>query len=160
MERLRQAAIACVALIGLLAMWYGIEEASLHGGAQRANAAPDTRRASLSAPASARTTTAAPAPASAAAPISGSTCNPSRLPIQMIVVRNAQEVKSSAGNWPDDPTLVREAETVIFSDGLIVTSNVEGTSDHLNDLGWASRRIQFLAAAGLKSKSKRLRRRG
>ena len=78
----------------------------------------------------------------------------------MIVVRNAQEVASSAANWPDDPTVLREAETVIFSDGRIVTSDVEGTSSHLNELGWASRRIEFLAAAGLTSKSKRLRRRG
>ncbi len=154
MERLRLTAVACVALIGLLAVWYGIEEASFYGSGQRSKAAhaSATRTASRPAP--------APVPAPAPEPISGGSCDPSRLPIQMIVVRNAQEVKSSAGNWPDDPTLVREAETVIFSDGLIVTSDVEGTSSHLNELGWASRRIEFLAAAGLKSKSKRLRRRG
>jgi hypothetical protein len=75
----------------------------------------------------------------------------------MIVVRNAAEVASSSDQWKSDPTLVREPRTVIFSDGRIVTSDVEATGSHLNELGWASRRIEFVAAAGLKSKSKRLR---
>jgi hypothetical protein len=166
MERLRLAAIACVALMGLLAVWYGIEEASDFHRGRRSSAAPAHAMAARSrlAPASSARTASLPAPSSESAaapqPISGGSCDPSRLPIQMIVVRNAQEVASSAGRWPDEPTLLRESETVVFSSGRIVTANVESTSPLLNELGWASRRIEFLAAAGLSSQSKRLRRRG
>jgi hypothetical protein len=172
MERLRLTAIACVALIGLLAVWYGIEEASDFQRGPRSRAAPARALAASSrlAPASSARTVSlrapslspSPSPGTAAAPqpISGGSCDPSRLPIQMIVVRNAQEVASSAGRWPDEPTLLRESETVVFSSGRIVTANVESTSALLNELGWASRRIEFLAAAGLSSQSKRLRRRG
>jgi len=162
MERLRLAAILCATLIGLLALWYGIEEASYYQGGQGKRTAPRSAMMTAARPAraAATRTTSLPVPAPSPEPISGGSCDPSRLPIQMIVVRNAQEVTSSAANWPDAPALVRENETVIFSNGLVATADVEGTSAHLHELGWASRRIEFMVAAGLRSKSTRLRRRG
>jgi hypothetical protein len=40
----------------------------------------------------------------------------------------------------------RDAETVIFHDGRVITANIEAAGRHLNDLGWGARGINVVAS--------------
>ena len=44
------------------------------------------------------------------------------------------------------PALVSTADTVIYADGRAVTSDLGSVSQHLNELGWASRPIEIVGA--------------
>jgi hypothetical protein len=79
-------------------------------------------------------------------------CDPADSPIMIVVVESPRKVASASAQWKTTPILVQDPETVVFTDGRIVTSNIEATGDRLQSLGWAHRDIEIVsglpAAAG------------
>jgi len=44
------------------------------------------------------------------------------------------------------PVVSRDAATVVFQDGRIITADLAGVDRHLNALGWSRRNIEFVAS--------------
>ena len=54
---------------------------------------------------------------------------------------------SSLSVWPTArPSSTRNAETVIFEDGRVITADVEAAGDRLNELGWNGRELQLVSS--------------
>jgi hypothetical protein len=62
----------------------------------------------------------------------------------IVVVESPRKVKSASARWKDTPIVRQDAETVVFSDGRIVTSQVEATGPLLQSLGWTHRPIEIV----------------
>jgi hypothetical protein len=73
-------------------------------------------------------------------------CPPDTGPVAVLVVGSAGAVKSAAAQYAGLPILHRDAETVIFEDGRVITSNVEAVGDYLNELGWSGRELELLGS--------------
>jgi hypothetical protein len=73
-------------------------------------------------------------------------CPPETGPVTVLIVDSERAVKSAAAQYTDEPILRRDAETVIFEDGRVITSKVEEVSHHLNELGWSGRELQLLGS--------------
>lgn len=78
----------------------------------------------------------------------GESCDPAayRGPVSLLIVQSGQKVQAFAASVKDAPILARDATTVVFGDGRVVTSDVEKASAHLNQLGWGGRRIDVVAS--------------
>ena len=72
-------------------------------------------------------------------------CDPAASPVMIIVVESPRKVASASALWKDTPILVQDPETVVFTDGRIVTSSIEATGDRLQSLGWAHRDIEIVS---------------
>ena len=78
----------------------------------------------------------------------GQSCEapPATGPIALYILANAKKVHSFAATVRDGKVVRKGPKTVIFQDGRVVTADVEETSRHLNELGWAARPIQIAAS--------------
>jgi hypothetical protein len=75
-------------------------------------------------------------------------CNPGDQQggVSILVVATRQRVKQFAASVRDTRVVRRDAETVLFEDGRVVTSNVEALGPHLNALGWGQRKIAIVGS--------------
>jgi hypothetical protein len=88
---------------------------------------------------------AKPPPSSQAQESAGAgICDPSAAPVMIVVVPSPKKVKSAAELWKATPIVARDPETVVFADGRIVTSRLEGTGDYVQNLGWTHRDIEIV----------------
>ena len=71
-------------------------------------------------------------------------CDPASSPVMIVVVDSPHQVQSASALWRDTPKVVQEPEVVVFADGRIVTSDPEAAGEHLQSLGWASRKIDIV----------------
>jgi hypothetical protein len=71
-------------------------------------------------------------------------CDTGSSPVMIVVVESPQRVQSASALWKATPIVVQEAETVVFADGRIVTSQIEAAGEHLQSLGWAHRQIEIV----------------
>ncbi len=83
------------------------------------------------------------APASARA---GEICEvPSAGPVALVVLASEAKVKAYA-RTQKGTVIRRDAKTVVFLDGRVITSDIEAAGRHLNALGWGARRIDVVAS--------------
>ena len=76
------------------------------------------------------------------------TCNPGG-PVTLVILQSGAKVTALA--QAQGGTVVRrDAKTVIFADGRVITADVEGAGTLLNELGWGARPIRVSAAATAK----------
>jgi hypothetical protein len=71
-------------------------------------------------------------------------CEPGASPVMIVVVESPRKVQSASARWKETPVVVQKADTVVFSDGRIVTSQVEETGPLLQSLGWTHRPIEIV----------------
>jgi hypothetical protein len=67
----------------------------------------------------------------------------SRGPISLVILASGAKVRELAASVKDTPVVARDANTVIFADGRVITADVASAGEHLNALGWGSRRIDI-----------------
>jgi hypothetical protein len=66
-------------------------------------------------------------------------------PVALIILSSGSKVHAYAR--AQKGTVARkDAETVIFHDGRVITADVEAAGRHLNDLGWGARGIEVVAS--------------
>ena len=75
--------------------------------------------------------------------------------VSLVILSSPKKVHELAASIRDAKILKRDAKTVIFSDGRVVTSDVTSASRHLNELGWGKRSINVMAS--FKARSRRFR---
>ena len=75
--------------------------------------------------------------------------------VSLVILSSPKKVHQLAATIRDAQVLKRDAKTVIFSDGRVVTSDVGSASRYLNELGWGKRSINVMAS--FKSRSRRSR---
>jgi hypothetical protein len=66
-------------------------------------------------------------------------------PVSLIILASGSKVHAYARTLKGTVAR-RDAETVIFHDGRVITADIEAANRHLNDLGWASRSIKVVAS--------------
>ena len=71
-------------------------------------------------------------------------CEPGASPVMIVVVESPRKVQSASALWKATPIVVQKADTVVFSDGRIVTSQIEETGPLLQSLGWTHRQIEIV----------------
>jgi hypothetical protein len=76
----------------------------------------------------------------------GGMCGSRSEPVLIVLVESAPKVRAAATGISKAPVLVNVADTVIYADGRAVTSDLGSISQHLNELGWASRPIEIAGA--------------
>lgn len=69
----------------------------------------------------------------------------SRGPVSLVILASGAKVRELAASVKDTPVVARDANTVIFADGRVITADVASAGEHLNALGWGSRRIDVTA---------------
>ena len=69
----------------------------------------------------------------------------SRGPVSLVILSSGARVQALAASVKDTPVVARDANTVIFADGRVITADVDSAGDHLNALGWGSRHINVTA---------------
>jgi len=76
----------------------------------------------------------------------GEVCEvPSAGPVALVVLASESKVQSYARTL-QGTVIRRDAKTVVFLDGRVVTSDIEAAGRHLNALGWGSRPIDVVAS--------------
>jgi hypothetical protein len=70
---------------------------------------------------------------------------PSSGPVALIILASSSKVHSYVRTLKGAVAL-RDAETVIFGDGRVITADVEAAGRHLNALGWGARRVDVVAS--------------
>jgi hypothetical protein len=70
---------------------------------------------------------------------------PSSGPVALVILASGPKVLAYARKLKGT-VIRRDAQTVIFDDGRVVTADVEAVARHLNAIGWGSRRIDVVAA--------------
>jgi hypothetical protein len=80
------------------------------------------------------------------------TCDLSKAkgPVSILILAGPQKVQEFAATIRDVPVAVRDAKTVIFRDGRVITSDAASATQHLNALGWGSRPIEIVASFRLR----------
>jgi hypothetical protein len=73
--------------------------------------------------------------------------------VSLVILSSPKKVHELAASIHDATVLKRDAKTVIFSDGRVVTSDVTSASQHINELGWGTRSINVMAS--FKARSRR-----
>jgi hypothetical protein len=74
------------------------------------------------------------------------TCEPgSTGPVSLILLQSAGAVHELAAALRGT-VITRDATTVVFADGRIISSDVGKVGDHMNALGWSSRSIDMMAS--------------
>ena len=78
----------------------------------------------------------------------GQTCDADRssAPVLLLILQSSKKVHDFAASVRGAKILKQDQATVIFSDGRVVTSNIEAATRHLNELRWGSRSIQIVAS--------------
>ena len=72
---------------------------------------------------------------------------PSSGPVSLMILKSPAQVQSLAKSLARGvPVVARDASTVIFRDGRVITADVEAASRQLNRLGWSKRRIDVVAS--------------
>jgi hypothetical protein len=66
-------------------------------------------------------------------------------PVALVILASGAKVHAYARTLKGT-VAHRDAETVIFHDGRVVTSDIEAAGRHLNDLGWGGRGINVMAS--------------
>ena len=66
---------------------------------------------------------------------------PSRGPVSHIILTSGRKVQELAASVKDARIVAKDANTVVFDDGRVITADVGGAGEHLNQLGWGARRI-------------------
>jgi hypothetical protein len=61
--------------------------------------------------------------------------------VSLVILQSGSKVQELAASVRDASVVRRDADTVIFDDGRVITSDVSAAGDHLNALGWGDRRI-------------------
>jgi len=86
---------------------------------------------------------AAGAPASSAK--AGEVCEspPSKGPVSLMILASGRKVQELAASVKDARVVARDANTVIFDDGRVITADADSAGEHLNALGWGGRRINI-----------------
>ena len=75
----------------------------------------------------------------------GETCEVPSGPVALIILSSGPKVLAYARTLKGTVAR-RDAKTVIFHDGRVVTADVEAAGRHLNDLGWGARSINVVAS--------------
>jgi len=76
----------------------------------------------------------------------GETCEPASTgPVSLILLQSASAVHELAGALRGR-VITRDATTVVFADGRIISSDVGKVGDHMNALGWSARSIDMMAS--------------
>ena len=71
-----------------------------------------------------------------------------------MILPTPDRVRTYAATVKDTSIASQDAATVVFADGRVVTSDVSKASDHINALGWGSRRIDVVASFRLRQGSR------
>ena len=72
---------------------------------------------------------------------------PSGGPVSLIILKGPRQVHELASALARGvPVAARDAATVAFQDGRVITSDAEGASRLLNRLGWGGRPISVVAS--------------
>ena len=66
-------------------------------------------------------------------------------PVALIILASGPKVHAYARTLKGTVAR-RDAETVIFHDGRVITADIEAAGRHLNDLGWGARGISVVAS--------------
>jgi hypothetical protein len=66
--------------------------------------------------------------------------------VSILVVASRQRVREFAASVRDARVVRRDADTVLFEDGRVVTSDVGALGPHLNALGWGHRKIAIVGS--------------
>jgi len=66
-------------------------------------------------------------------------------PVALIILASGPKVHAYARTLKGTVAR-RDAETVIFHDGRVITADIEAAGRHLNDLGWGARGIKVVAS--------------
>ena len=67
-------------------------------------------------------------------------------PVWLIILDSPSRVHTYAATVKNERVLRRDATTVVFESGRIVTSNVGTVGEFLNSLGWAERKLEIVAS--------------
>ena len=68
-------------------------------------------------------------------------------PVSLMILKTPQKVRELARSVAKQvPVLAYDGKTAVFRDGRVITSDPEGATEHLNRLGWGSRRIDVVAS--------------
>jgi hypothetical protein len=70
---------------------------------------------------------------------------PSNGPVTLVILASGSKVNAYARELKG-AVIRRDAKTVIFNDGRVITADIEAAGRHLNDLGWGARRIDVVAS--------------
>jgi Tfp pilus assembly protein FimV len=75
-------------------------------------------------------------------------CSPgdAQAAVSILVVASRQRVREFAASVRDARVVRRDADTVLFEDGRVVTSDVGALGPHLNALGWGHRKIAIVGS--------------
>jgi hypothetical protein len=80
----------------------------------------------------------------------GASCSAAAAPsgpnISLILLASPERVHTLAASLTNAEVIVRDAKTVIFTDGRVISADVGSVGDHLNALGWAERKIEVVAS--------------
>jgi hypothetical protein len=66
--------------------------------------------------------------------------------VALVVLASPERVAGYAATVEGVKVLRRDAHTVVFADGRVITSDVAAAGQHLNALGWGGRRVQIVAS--------------
>ena len=75
--------------------------------------------------------------------------------VMLLILSTEKKVHDYASTLTDIPVVARHATTVVFQDGRVVTADVGKAGQHLNDLGWASLRMEVVASFGMRPQRRR-----
>ena len=75
----------------------------------------------------------------------GQVCEVSTGPVSLIVLASGPKVHAYA-RTQQGTVARRDAETVIFHDGRVITADIAAAGRHLDALGWGSRDIRVVAS--------------
>ena len=73
------------------------------------------------------------------------TCEVPSGPVSLIILASGAKVHAYA-RTQKGTVARRDAETVIYHDGRVITADIEAAGRHLNDLGWGARGIKVVAS--------------
>jgi hypothetical protein len=65
--------------------------------------------------------------------------------VALIILASDSKVHAYA-RTQQGTVILRDANTVIFHEGRVITSDIEAASRHLNNLGWGGRSINVVAS--------------
>lgn len=67
--------------------------------------------------------------------------------VSLLILGSGSSVHELAKALARDATVVvKDAQTIIFDDGRVITADVGAAGDHLNRLGWGDRNIRVVAS--------------
>jgi hypothetical protein len=66
-------------------------------------------------------------------------------PVSLIILASGAKVQAYARTLKGTVAR-RDAETVIYHDGRVITADVEAAGRHLTDMGWGTRAIKVVAS--------------